>query len=78
MKTVCQYRQEARECRELARQIQFRDAREQLLQLAKQWDADADEREASFLLIQSPPPDQEPTETPAWQAEDAPGGASPK
>lgn len=57
VRTVAYYRQMARECRAVARQIQLRDAREKLLAMAREWDAHADEREASFIMARSPLPD---------------------
>ena len=57
MRTVAYYRERARECRAIARQIQIRDARDQILKMAKEWDAHADEREASLGVAQSPLPD---------------------
>jgi hypothetical protein len=49
MKTVALYRQFARECAQLARQIQDRSAKQSLQSMSRVWDKLADER-AAYLI----------------------------
>ena len=48
MKNVEEYRQHAKECRELAKQALTRSERDQLLELAATWERLANERRAAL------------------------------
>lgn len=47
MKLVEQYRENAKQCRELARNMPLAEQREQLLNMASQWEAMAEDRRAA-------------------------------
>lgn len=53
MRTVEFYRKKAEECRDVARQIYLREAREKLLDMAREW-AHAEERLAIFKTALPP------------------------
>ena len=55
MRTVAYYRQRAAECRSIGKLVSLRDARDQLVRMAREWEALADEREAELQQRTSPP-----------------------
>ena len=59
MERVSDYRENARACRELAAKMPAAQ-REQLMDMARQWERIADEREM-VLTTGGPPPDPQPT-----------------
>jgi hypothetical protein len=48
MRTVASFRQQAAACRALARQMDLREQRDRLLEMAEEWEALAAEREAAL------------------------------
>lgn len=71
MKKASEYRQHANECRALAKQVPEGPHREQLLEMARTWDALADDRDA--LIQKHPELAQSDTKKPH---QDTPDGAS--
>lgn len=48
MRTVAYFRQQARECREIAKQVSLKDQREMLRRMAVEWEGLARDREAEL------------------------------